>query len=155
MRKDIKIGFTGTLISVFLFALGLFITNNSFFETFLQEKPIAIQSVLVFLVFLCQIVGFLGMITFIPATITLICLEHHSKKVNRYKNEIKSKLPKETKFDVNIATQNNGDLDKLLCTKLKCTALFNGNTVYIEFSLPEKVVIETDDLIWFDENFRF
>lgn len=159
MKKDIKIGITGTLISLFLFALGMFITTNSSFTTFLQESPMAVKIVPAVLAYLCVFFGFFGIITFITVTIILICLEYHNKKVDKYNckliKEIKSELPKETEFSVNIANQNNEDLNKLLCEKLKCTALFNGSTVYIEFSLPEKVSLETDDVLWFNDNFNY
>lgn len=158
MKKDIKIGITGTLISVFLFALGVFIATNSSFTTFLLEGPM-VKVVPASLVCLCAFIGFFGMIAFIATTITLLCLEYHNKKVDKYNckliKEIKSVLPKETVFSINIANQNNEDLNKLLCEQLKCTALFNGSTVYIEISLPKKVSLETDDVLWFNDNFNY
>lgn len=69
--------------------------------------------------------------------------------------KIKSEIPKGSKFSINIANQNNKDLNKLLCEQLKCTALFNGRSVYIEISLPEKVNLETDDMLWFYDNFNY
>lgn len=156
MKKDIKIGITGTLISVFLFALGMLITTNSSFTTFLQESPIAVKIMPTILACLCVFIGFLGIITFMTVTIMRICFEYHNKKVNcKLIKEIKSELPKETEFSVSIANQDNEDLNKLLYEKLKCTALFNGSTVYIEFSLPEKVRLETDDVLWFKDNFNY
>lgn len=156
MKKDIKIGITGTLISAFSFALGMLITTNSSFTTFLQESPMAVKIMLTILACLCVFIGFLGIITFMTVTIMLICFEYHNKKVNcKLIKDIKSELPKETEFSVNIANQDNEDLNKLLYEKLKCTALFNGSTVHIEFSLPEKVSLETDDVLWFKDNFNY
>ena len=159
MKKDIKIGITGTLISVFLFALGVFIATNSSFTTFLLESPMLVKVVPAILVFLCVFIGFFGMITFIATNITLLCLEYHNKKVDKYNckliKEIKSVLPTDTAFSINIANQNNEDLNKLLCEQLKCTALFNGSTVLIEFSLPKNVSLETDDVLWFNDNFNY
>lgn len=159
MKKDIKIGITGTLISVFLFALGVFIATNSSFTTFLLESPMIVKVVPGILVCLCAFIGFFGMIIFITTTIILLYLEYHNKKVDKYNckliKELNSVIPKGTEFSINIANQNNEDLNKLLCEQLKCTALFNGSSVYIEFSLPEKVSLETDDILWFNDNFNY
>lgn len=156
MKKDIKIGITGTLISVFLFALGMFIATNASFRTFMQESSMSVKIVPAILVFLCALIGFFGIITFITLSITILCYEYHDKKVNcKLIKEIKSELPKETEFSVNIANLNNEDLNKLLREKLKCTALFDGSTVYIEISLSEKVNLETDNLLWFNDNFNY
>lgn len=147
MRKDIKIGITGTLISVLLFVLGLFMLESS--KAFIYEA----------IGLACLGIGFLGSITFIIADIALIYIALYNKKVDKRNceliKEIKNELPKETEFSINIANQNDLDLNKLLGAELKCTALFNGSTVYIEVSLPEKVRIETDDLLWFYENFNY
>lgn len=157
MKKDIKIGITGTLISVFLFALGMFIANS--FTAFLQESSMNVKIVPAICICLCIVIGFFGIITFITITITILCLEYHNKKIDKYncklKKEIKNGLPKETEFRVNIANQNNEDLNKLLYENLNCIALFDGNTVYIKFSFTGKVSLETDDVLWFNDNFKY
>lgn len=157
MKKDIIIGIIGTLISVFLFALGVFLATNVSFNTFLQESSVKI--VLVICVCLCVVIGLFGSMVFITTTIANLCLECYYKWVDKHnckiREEIKSKLPKETEFSVNIVNQNNEDLNKLLCKNLKCTASFDGSTVYIEFSLPEKVFFETDDILWFNDIFNY
>ena len=144
---------------MFLFALGVFIATNSSFTTFLLESPMIVKVVPGILVCLCAFIGFFGMIIFITTTITLLYLEYHNKKVDKYNckliKELNSVIPKGTEFSINIANQNNEDLNKLLCEQLKCTALFNGSSVYIEFSLPEKVSLETDDILWFNDNFNY
>jgi len=159
MEEEIKVSIIGTLITVFLFALGMFIGNNANFVTFLQENSMAVKIVPAICVCLCVFVGFFGSIIFIATTITILCLECHNKRVDKYnckiREEIKSELPKEIKFSVNIANPNNENLNKLLCENLKCTALFDGSTVYIEFSLPEKVILETDDILWFNDIFNY
>lgn len=159
MKKDIKICITGILVSGFLFALGALIGNNSSFKTFLLKSSMAVKIVPAYLVALCTFFGFLGIITFIAITIYLLFLEYHDKKVDKYNckliKEIKSVLPKETAFSINIANPNNKKLNKLLCEKLKCTAIFNGSTIYIEFSLSEEVRLETDDVLWFNDNFNY
>lgn len=145
MSRDIKIGITGSLVSIFLFALGVFIANNTsgfsicsvFFATF----------------------GFCGSIIFIVSLIVIIYIEYSNKKTHKYycklKQEIESELPKNTRFDVSIANPNNEDLNKVLCENLKCTALFDGSTVHINLSLPEELRIGIDDVLWFDENFNY
>lgn len=86
-------------------------------------------------------------------------IELCNKKAYKYncklREKIKNGLPKGTKFSVNVTDLNNKDLNKLLKEKLTCTALFDGNTVTIEFSLPEKVSLETDDVLWFNDNFKY
>ena len=159
MRKDIKIVIAGTLISMFLFALGVFIMNNSSFTTFLIESPMSVKIVPAILVSLCAFLGLFGMMIFISINIVLLGIEYHNKKAKEYNckliKKIKSEIPKGSKFSINIANQNNKDLNKLLCEQLRCTALFNGSSVYIEISLPEKVNLETDDMLWFYDNFNY
>ncbi len=137
MSKDIKICIKGLLVSIFLFALGMFTALSIFCTTF----------------------GFLGIILFVIGIILNIQIEYSNKKTRKYycklKQEIESKLPKNTRFDVNIANQNNEILNKLLCENLKCTALFDGSTVYINLSLPEELCIGIDDVLWFSENFNY
>ncbi len=144
MSKDIKICIKGLLVSIFLFALGIFIANNTSFSTFS---------------IFCATFGFLGIILFVIGIILNIQIEYSNKKTRKYycklKQEIESKLPKNTQFDVNIANQNNEILNKLLCENLKCTALFDGSTVYINLSLPEELCIGIDDVLWFSENFNY
>lgn len=159
MKKDIKICITGTVISVFLFALGVFIESTSSFNTFLMESPMVVKIGPVLLVGLCAFIGLVGIITFIEITIALLCEACHNKRVYKYNckliKQIKSVIPEETEFSINIANQNNEDLNKILFEHMKCTALFNGSSVYIEISLPEKVNIETDDILWFNSNFNY
>lgn len=38
---------------------------------------------------------------------------------------------------------------------LKCTALFDGNTISIKFSLPEEVKLEKVNALWLNENFKY
>ncbi|MCI8655140.1 MAG: hypothetical protein HFJ48_04635 [Clostridia bacterium] len=159
MKKDIKICITGTLISSFLFTLGMFISKDEHFVRFLQENSMAVKIVPTLLVFLCACVGFLGILCFIIIIIFILWFEIYSKIADKHNSTlitaIKSELPKETEFSLNITNQNNEELNKLLYEKLKCTAVFDGNTVYIELSLPENVKLDTDDVLWFVDNFNY
>lgn len=159
MEKDIKIGIIGTLISLFLFALGVFLITNENFNTFLQESSKGVKNMLALFVVFCFMIGFIASIIFIEIIIVLLFIKCRNKRVDKYncklREEIKSKLPKETEFSVNITNQNNEDLNEFLCKNLKCTALFDGSTVYIEFSLPEKVILKTDDILWFNDIFNY
>lgn len=148
MKKDMKIGIIGTLVSAFIFDLGMFMLINSSF-------PVVVN----ILGILCTCIGGFLLAVFINAIIMLLWNEHQNKKADKYNRElikeIKSKLPKKTEFSVNISDKNHEKLNELLYGKLKCTVLFDGSKVHIKFSLPEEVNLETDDLRWFYENFDF
>lgn len=111
MSKDIKNCIKWLLISVFLFALGMFVMNNASFLAFIREDPMSIRIVPAILVALCVLAGFFGIIAFIFSTIVIICIEYYYKKVDKNNckliQEIKSELPKGTEFDVSITNQNN------------------------------------------------
>lgn len=159
MKKDIKIAITGTLLSVFLFALGMFILNNASFIAVFKENYVAVKLITVFCVFLAVAIGFFGIITFVILTITFIGKECYNKRTDKYKlkfrEKIENEIPKDIEFDVNIVNQNNVDINKLLYQNLKCTALFDGKTVYIKYTMPKEVNIETDDVFWFSDNFKY
>lgn len=158
MKKDIKIGIIGLVISISLFFAGIIVITNASVTTLIKECSIVIQIVFVILSSLFLVAGFIGTIAFIVVTIAIICVEYHNKKVARYnstlKQKIESELPKGIEFDINIANQNNEDLNKLLCENLKCTAVFDGETVNIKILLPEEVSIKAD-VLWLNDNFQY
>lgn len=77
---------------MFLFALGVFIMNNSSFTTFLIESPMSVKIVPAILVSLCAFLGLFGMVIFISITIVLLGIEHHNKKANEYNCKLIKKL---------------------------------------------------------------
>lgn len=162
MKKDIKIGIIGASISAGILALMVFLLTDEglgFKRALSQESSKGVRIAFFLVIFLCVLIGFLGFVYFLALIITNFVLEISDKRRDKYncklEEEIKSKIPKGTKFRVNIANLNDKELKEFLCEKLECTALFNGSDVYIEFSLPEKVEIETDNLLWLDQNFNY
>lgn len=158
MKKDIKIGIIGMVISISLFFAGIVAITNASVATLIEECSIVVKSVFAGLSALFLFAGFIGTIAFIVVTIAIICVEYHNKKVDRYnstlKQKIESELPKGIEFDINIANQNNEDLNKLLCENLKCTAVFDGDTVNIKIILSEEVSIKAD-VLWLNDNFQY
>lgn len=158
MKKDIKIGIIGLVISISLFLAGIVATTNASVATLIEECSKVIKIVYAILSFVFLFAGFMGTIAFIIAIISIICVEYHNKKVDRYnstlKQKIESELPKGIEFDINIANQNNEDLNKLLCENLKCTAVFDGETVNIKIILPAEVSIKAD-VLWLNDNFQY
>ena len=158
MKKDIKIGIIGLVISMSMFFAGMVAITNARVATLIAECSSIIKIVFAILSSLFFIAGFMGTLSFIVVTIAIICVEYHNKKVDRYnstlKQKIESELPKGIEFDINIVNQNNDNLNKLLYENLKCTAVFDGETVDIRILLPEEVSIKTD-VLWFYDNFQY
>lgn len=158
MKKDIKIGIIGLVISISLFFVGIVAVTNASVTTLIKECSNVIQIVFVILSSLFFIAGFIGTIAFIVVTTAIICVEYHNKKVDRYnltlKQKIESELPKGIDFDINIANQDNEDLKKLLYENLKFTAVFDGEKVNIKIVLPEEVSIKAD-VLWLNDNFQY
>lgn len=159
MTKGIKMGITAVLVSVFLFAMGIFLYGNASVNRFIEECSITGKIAIISCILLCVVGGFFAIISFIVATIFIAIDEYGDKKIYEQhcelSQEIKSKLEKGTEFCVSIANLNDEILSKRLCEKLECTAFFDGNKVYIKLYLPEEVSVETDDMLWFVDNFDF
>lgn len=159
MKRNIKFGFIALAISVFLFVLGYVITTNYSFISFLKETNNGFGIVISILSTLCLFVGAIGSLVFTIVVITIVLYEIYNKKIDKYdfecKEKVESELPKSMEFDVDISNLNDKELKQLLLDNLKCTAFFDGNSVYLKLRLHENVNIKTDDLLWFINNFKY
>lgn len=111
MKKDIKKAIIGLCISLFLFALGLFIASKGIHLEFPNE---IIRIVIAVFEGLSIMVGFLLSIMLFIVTIGLISTEIHNKKAEKYNAQLEEKtreeLPQNVEFSVNITDVNNEEI---------------------------------------------
>lgn len=154
MTKDIKKAIIGLVISLFLFALGLFFIITGFYLKIPNE---IIRAVIGLLVFSFLIGGFLFSIGLLGLIIAFICIEVHKKadKLNaQLEEKTREELPQNVAFSVNIADVNNEEINQILHENIRCKALFDGEKIYITFYLSDEVKVETDILSFLD-NFTY
>lgn len=155
MTKDIKKAIIGLVISLFLFALGLFFIITGFYLKIPNE---IIGAVIGFLVFSFLIGGFVLSIGLLGLIIAFICIEVHNKKADKLNAQLEEKtreeLPQNVAFSVNIADVNNEEINQILHENIRCKALFDGEKIYITFYLSDEVKVETDILSFLD-NFTY
>lgn len=163
MKKDIKKWSKlsiGLLVSVVGFIICRVIaTSTTFTEFIFNQDSSILQYMLIMAFYLCVVATFSGIIACLIIIGVELCCKIHNKKVENDNCKLRQKterqLPKKTEFNVSVSNQDNERIHKLLYENIKCTALFDGKTVNIKFSLNEDVNLETDNLIWFENNFNY
>ncbi len=154
MKKEftIKKGIIGLVISILLFVISFSFIVNPNLSVLLKENIILLASVIAIAFF-----NFVIIIVFLICTITQIYYNYYNKKVDKgnleLKQNLKNTIPKEKELKVKMNNYKNEDVNKMLYENLKFTALYDGDTVKINISLPEELTINSDEL-WFYYNFK-
>ena len=148
MKKDINKVIIRYVLEALVFpvllVLGIFLIKNPSLKTYLEESSYATQCIFFVFIGAFILIGGIGSLVLILTGILYACEPIINRCYiwydDRCSKKLKRKIPRNR---------------KLLYKKIKCTATFDGSTVFIEISLPEKISEKTNNIIWFYNNFDY
>ena len=163
MKKDINKVIIRYLLEALVFPvlliLGIFLMKNPSLKTYLAESSYATQCIFFVFIGAFILIGGIESLVLILTGILYACEPIINRcyiwSEDRCSKKLKRKIPRNTKLDIIQINWEDEHIRKLLYENIKCTATFDGSTVFIEISLPEKISEKTNNIIWFYNNFDY